>query len=69
MQALSQRASNTPDTEVPTLAPASTTISLEETLERIEIDPNLDTALVTSTIESDGLPKTYSQVVSGSQTP
>ncbi|CAG8817209.1 13933_t:CDS:1, partial [Gigaspora margarita] len=58
-----------PDTEVSTLASESTTISSEETLEGIEIDSNLDIVLATSTIESDSLPKTYSQVVSGSQTP
>ncbi|CAG8827543.1 5645_t:CDS:1, partial [Gigaspora margarita] len=51
-----------PDTEVLTLALESTTISTEETSEGMEIDLNLDTASVTSTIESDGLPKTYSQV-------
>ncbi|CAG8835355.1 30850_t:CDS:2, partial [Gigaspora margarita] len=57
------------DTKVPILVSASTTISSEETSEGIEIDLNLDMALVTSTIESNSLPKTYSQVVSGSQTP
>ncbi|CAG8801174.1 4127_t:CDS:1, partial [Gigaspora rosea] len=58
-----------PNTEVPILAPESTTISSEETLKGMEIDPNLDSASATSTIESDGLPKTYSQAVSSSQTP
>ncbi|CAG8848584.1 38263_t:CDS:1, partial [Gigaspora margarita] len=55
-----------PDTEVLTLALASITISSEETSKGMEIDPNLDTASVISTIKSDGLSKTYSQVVSGS---
>ncbi|CAG8845293.1 4897_t:CDS:1, partial [Gigaspora margarita] len=45
------------DTEVLTLALESTTISSEETSEGMEIDLNLDTVSVTSTIESDGLQK------------
>ncbi|CAG8757442.1 38928_t:CDS:2 [Gigaspora margarita] len=58
-----------PNTEVLILVSKSTTISSKEILEEMEIDLNLDTALATSTIESDGLPNTYSQVVSSSQTP
>ncbi|CAG8841381.1 36038_t:CDS:1, partial [Gigaspora margarita] len=59
----------TPNTEVPILAPESTTISSEETSKGMEIDLNLNTASAILTIESNGLPKTYSQVVSGFQTP
>ncbi|CAG8800073.1 15945_t:CDS:2, partial [Gigaspora margarita] len=53
-----------PDTKAPMLVPELITINSEETSKGIEIDPNLDTASVTSTIESDSLSKTYSQVVS-----
>ncbi|CAG8760451.1 1075_t:CDS:2 [Gigaspora margarita] len=52
-----------PDIEVLTLAPESTTISSEEISEEIEINLNLDIASAMSTIKSDSLPKTYSQLL------
>ncbi|CAG8825413.1 19477_t:CDS:2 [Gigaspora margarita] len=58
-----------PYTKVPILVLESITICSEKTLEEIEIDPNLDTALAILTIKLDSLPKTYSQVISSSQTP